>query len=176
MILQVRNLRRKALFASITVAAIGLAACGGGPSISCTVTYNPTANKGTGTTKAASLGSADVASIDAATLSATISSSGPIVSDPGVYTVTVRNAGSIVASTQASYIRTGNTFTAADPAALNSWIRSYAGAIDEVDVVVDNIVVSQMDGTNSMTLSSNYGGGTYASATTTWQGLLHHTY
>jgi hypothetical protein len=93
-----------------------------------------------------------------------------------VYTINLLQAGVVIASTRAAYTRSGNTFTAADPASLNAWIHGYAGSIDEVDITVDNVGVSQVDGTNSLSLSASYNGGTYASATTTWQAPAHENF
>ena len=165
----------KVAIASLLATALGLSACATGTSVSCTVTYNPNNSTGKGQTKAAEIAPGDVASIDSSAMSATITGSGTITSDPGVFTVTLLQSGSVVASTQAAYVRSGNTFTAADPAGLNSWIHGYSN-IDEVDVTLDNVGFSQVEGTNSMQLSVTYNGGSYGTATTTWQGPPHQQY
>ena len=167
---------RTRVMGTILAAGLVLSACAGQPTVSCTIVFNPNTSTGRGQTKAANLATADVATIDTSTMSATITGTDSIVSGPGVYTVNLMRAGVVVASTQAAYARAGNTFTAANPAALNAWIRGYAGIIDEVDLTLNNLVVSQIEGTNSMTLSVKYNGGSYASATTTWQGLNYQHY
>ncbi len=118
-----------------------------------------------------SMTATDVAAVDASTMSMTYTSSGGIVSDPGVFTVSVLSGGSTLAASTFAYTRSGNNFAPANPSAVSAWIQSYAGSIDEVDIELDNMVIAEVDGSNSVSVTAYYGGGSIGNSSSTW---LHH--
>jgi hypothetical protein len=156
-----------------------LAACSAEPTVTvdCGVTTPASGStKGQGKSLITSMASSDVATFDASSMSATFNSSGGIVSDSGVFTVTLKAGGAVVASSQFNSTRSGNTFTASDPAAVSGWVHGYANSVDEIDVSIDNVGLQDIQGTNTLTVNANYGGASYGSSTSTWQGLNYQHY
>lgn len=160
-----------------TTLALGLAGCTTpNTTIQITITFPGSQSTGKGQTKSRALTADTVLSLDAGSASTTFNSSGGILSDSGVMTVKLWSAGNVVAQQQFGTHRSGNTFTASNPASVNNWVHAYAGLIDEVDVTIDNVKFQDIQGTNSVTVSANYSGSSYASATTTYQGLNYQHY
>jgi hypothetical protein len=156
-----------------------LAACSAEPTVTvdCGVSTPPSGStKGQAKSLVTSMASSDVATFDASSMSATFNSSGGVISDSGVFTVTLKSGGAVVASSQFNSTRNGNTFTASDPATVSGWVHGYANSVDEIDVSIDNVALQDVQGTNTLTVNANYGGASYGSSTSTWQGLNYQHY
>jgi hypothetical protein len=121
-----------------------------------------------------SMQASDVSSFDARLYDMTYTVTGGITSDPGVFRIDLISAGTLIASSYFGYTRSGNDFTATDPASISNWVHGYVGQIDEIDVELDGVKVAEVDGSNTVAVNTYYNGSSVGTASATWTASVNH--